>query len=410
MSTNSTTQILAFPNASESETRQQRRTFWVRLNRYARNTDILALASTNRAHANALRPHCFRHVRISTGVDSTHGAFRTIVNHQAAIEHLTLVLADWYVWDNLFGGFLGMILNCLGNLQCLTLEIHHPELLNWVGKLLQSTVQVVKQLRIVSPANSPFKMELPSCLVPFGGPFLNGPNRIQKITIGRGVVCDTFNWEFFMRLFPQLQCLVLQDVDLHYPLKFIQAVSLGGLEQLVMKNVFAYSSVVSPTTPSHSTPRTSMHLTSLVLNGVGLGDTVLKSIVDLLGSGLCILRLINCICNQWEVSYALTWCARLTHFELSHRDEVFTRDLFPSEFASKNILFLRLVFNFVAIAWFQPALCKLQQLRQLSLYKPTCPQLQRIRRALPQLAIHFITTEEFNNLVNREYVERVADR
>ncbi|RKP39447.1 hypothetical protein BJ085DRAFT_34500 [Dimargaris cristalligena] len=294
MSTNSTTQILAFPNASESETRQQRRTFWVRLNRYARNTDILALASTNRAHANALRPHCFRHVRISTGVDSTHGAFRTIVNHQAAIEHL--------------------------------------------------------------------------------------------------------------------QCLVLQDVDLHYPLKFIQAVSLGGLEQLVMKNVFAYSSVVSPTTPSHSTPRTSMHLTSLVLNGVGLGDTVLKSIVDLLGPGLCILRLINCTCNQWEVSYALAQCSWLTHFDLSHRDEVFTRDLFPSEFASKNILYLRLAFNFVAIAWFQPALCKLQQLRQLSLYKPTCPQLQRIRRALPQLAIHFITTEEFNNLVNREYVERVADR
>ncbi|KAJ1977718.1 hypothetical protein H4R33_006159, partial [Dimargaris cristalligena] len=114
-----------------TETRQLRRTFWVRLNRYARNEDILALASTNRAHAEALRPHCFKKVCVSTATHSAQDTYRTLVNHQASIEHLRLVLESRGIQDVLFGGLFGMMMGCLGSLQCLTIEIRHLELLNW---------------------------------------------------------------------------------------------------------------------------------------------------------------------------------------------------------------------------------------------------------------------------------------
>ncbi|RKP33611.1 hypothetical protein BJ085DRAFT_32511 [Dimargaris cristalligena] len=271
MSSTSTAPFLTVPNVNETETRQLRRTFWVRLNRYARNEDILALASTNRAHAEALRPHCFK----------------------------------------------------------------------------------------------------------------------------------------------KLQSLTFQDMIIHNTLGLISTICRGGLRKVVMKGVFAYHSVVSAASThtgfSYLTTEIPSLLTCLVFNEVGLGGGLLKSIVDLLGSGLRKLQLINCICDEKEIQYALGRCPRLTHFDLCHRDEVFTRALFPGEFASTNISFMRLAINFVAFAWFQSALCKLHRLRQLSIYKCSRPQLPGIRRALPRLVIHFITTEEFNNLVNREYVEQVAN-
>ncbi|RKP33292.1 hypothetical protein BJ085DRAFT_40326 [Dimargaris cristalligena] len=100
MSSTSSTPFLTVPNANETETRQLRRTFWVRLNRYARNEDILALASTNRAHAEALRPHCFKKVRVSTATHSAQDTYRALVNHRASIENLTLVLESWGIQDN----------------------------------------------------------------------------------------------------------------------------------------------------------------------------------------------------------------------------------------------------------------------------------------------------------------------
>ncbi|RKP38527.1 hypothetical protein BJ085DRAFT_40429 [Dimargaris cristalligena] len=309
MSSTSSTPFLTVPNANETETRQLRRTFWVRLNRYARNEDILALASTNRAHAEALRPHCFKKVRVSTATHSAQDTYRALVNHRASIENLTLVLESRGIQD--------------------------------------------------------------------------------------------------------LQCLTFQDMVIHNPFDLLHTICRGGLRKVVMKGVFAYHSVVSAASThsgfSYLTTEIPSLLTSLVFNEVGLGGGLLKSIVDLLGSGLRKLQFINCICGEKEIQYALGRCPRLTHFDLCHRDEVFTRALFPSEFASQNIIFMRLAINFVAFAWFQLALCKLHRLRQLSIYKRSRPQLPGIRRALPRLVIHYITTEEFNNLVNREYVERVAD-
>ncbi|RKP34175.1 hypothetical protein BJ085DRAFT_38248 [Dimargaris cristalligena] len=102
MSSTSSTPFLTVPNANETETRQLRRTFWVRLNRYARNEDILALASTNRAHAEALRPHCFKKVCVSTATHSAQDTYRTLVNHRASIEHLRLVLECRGIQDKLF--------------------------------------------------------------------------------------------------------------------------------------------------------------------------------------------------------------------------------------------------------------------------------------------------------------------
>ncbi|RKP26776.1 hypothetical protein SYNPS1DRAFT_27544 [Syncephalis pseudoplumigaleata] len=203
MSSTSSTPFLTVPNANETETRQLRRTFWVRLNRYARNEDILALASTDRAHAEALRPHCFK----------------------------------------------------------------------------------------------------------------------------------------------KLQCFTFQDMVIHNPFGLLHTICRGGLRKVVMKGVFAYHSVVSAASShtgfSYLTTEIPSFLTSLIFNEVGLGSGLLKSIVDLLGLSL-------------------------------------------------------------PFAWFQSALCKLQRLRQLSIYKRSRPQLPGIRRVLPRLVIHYITTKEFNNLVNRD--------